>query len=173
MPPKLRLKSKREKINRLNVKKQKMAKYLRKGLKIGEATLLADVSKSELAEMRSDVTFEEFIQRSQALLEQEQLENISDAGSSGTWQASAWMLERLFPDKYGKKDTIEHKYEIKLVTFQNIVLEVINECSPQIKQTIMQRLKKVDTSNPLLIEYHSKAHVEAHTDKIIDVEYDD
>ena len=60
MPPKLRLKSKREKINRLNVKKQKMAKYLRKGLKIGEATLLADVSKSELAEMRSDVTFEDY-----------------------------------------------------------------------------------------------------------------
>jgi len=173
MPPRLRLKSKREKINKLNKKKQKMARYLQKGLKIGEATLLAGVTKAELAEMRSDVEFEEFIQRSQAMLEQEQLENISDAGASGTWQASAWMLERLFPDKYGKKDTIEHKYEIKLVTFQNVVLKVINDCSPQLKQRIMQELKKIDLDNPLMLEHHSKVHVEKHSDKVIDVEYVD
>jgi hypothetical protein len=150
MPVKLTLRSKRKKINKLNVKKTKMAKYLAKGLKINEAALLASVTKTELAEMRSDVNFEELIQVSQARLEEEHLENISDAGSLGTWQASAWMLERLFPDKYGKKDTIEHKYEIKMVTFQNVVLDVINECSPQLKQIIMQKLKKVDTDNPQL-----------------------
>lgn len=148
MPPKVTLRSKRKKINKLNVKKTKMAKYLSKGLKVTEAALLADVSKTELAEMRSDVSFEEFIKMSQAKLEEEHLENISDAGSLGTWQASAWMLERLFPDKYGKKDTIEHKYEIKMITFQNVVLDVINECAPQLRQIIMQKLKKVDLNNP-------------------------
>ena len=60
MPPKLRLQSKRDKINRLNVKKDKMARYLRKGLKVNEAALLSNVTKSELIEMRSDSTFEDF-----------------------------------------------------------------------------------------------------------------
>ena len=61
MPPRLRLSSKREKSNRINAKKQKMAKYLSKGLKVNEACLLAQVTKTELAEMRSDVTFEDFV----------------------------------------------------------------------------------------------------------------
>jgi hypothetical protein len=112
--------------------------------------------------MRSDVDFEDFVQRSQVLLEVEQLENISEAGSMGTWQASAWILERLYPEKYGKKDTIEHKYEIKLVTFQNVVLSVINECAPQLKQKIMQKLKSVNIDDPQMLENNST--------KIIDVE---
>lgn len=147
MPPKMRLKSKRKKSNDLNRKKQKMSNYLIKGLKTSEAALLAGVSKTELAEMRCDGGFEDLIQLSQAKLEAEHLDNISDAGSMGAWQASAWFLERLFPEKYGKKDTIEHKYEIKMVTFQNVVLEVINECSPQLKQVIMQKLKKADLNS--------------------------
>jgi hypothetical protein len=166
MPVKITLKSNRKKINKLLIKKQKMAKYLSKGLKVTEASLLADVSRTELAEMRSDVEFEEFIQLSQAKLEEEHLDNISDAGSMGAWQASAWFLERLFPDKYGKKDTIEHKYEIKMVTFQNIVLEIINECSPQLKHEIMRKLKKVDLNNPLTLEHKKDNET---SNKIIDI----
>jgi hypothetical protein len=159
---KIKLKSKRAKKNDINKKKTKMARYLTKGLKLNEACILANVSKIELAEMRSDVDFEDFVQRSQVLLEVEQLENISEAGSMGTWQASAWILERLYPEKYGKKDTIEHKYEIKLVTFQNVVLSVINECAPQLKQKIMQKLKSVNIDDPQMLENNST--------KIIDVE---
>ena len=82
------------------------------------------------------------------------------------------MLERLYPEKYGKKDTVEHKYEVKLVTFQNVVLSIINQCAPQLKQKIMQELKKVDVENPLMLEHHGKTHVEEHITKIIDAEYD-
>lgn len=166
MPAKITLNSKRKKINKLKIKKQKMAKYLIKGLKVTEAALLAEVSKTELAEMRSDVEFEDFIQLSQAKLEAEHLDNISDAGSMGAWQASAWFLERLYPDKYGKKDTIEHKYEIKMITFQNVVLEVINECSPQLKHEIMRKLKKVDLNNPIEIEHIKEKE---RSNKIIDI----
>lgn len=171
MPVKLKISTRREKSKQLNLKKQKMAKYLAKGLKINEACILAGVSKRELTEMRCDVTFEEFVQKSQARLEADQLDNITEAGEID-WKASAWFLERVYPEKYGKKDTIEHKYEIKIATFQNVVLSVINECSPQLKQRIMQKLKRVDLDNPLMIEHHSKAHIEEHSDKIIDAEYE-
>jgi|PlaIllAssembly_1097288.scaffolds.fasta_scaffold01265_2 urease gamma subunit len=171
MPVKLKLNSKREKSKLIIIKKQKMARYLSKGLRLSEACVLAHVSKTELLTMRSDVDFEDFVQRCQAALESDHLSNISEAGAID-WKASAWFLERLYPEKYGKKDTIEHKYEIKIATFQNVVLQVINECSPQLKQKIMQRLKKVDLDNPLAIEHHAKAHVEEHSDKIIDVEYE-
>lgn len=165
MPAKLTLRSNRKKINDLLNKKNKMAKYLCKGLKVNEAALLANVSRTELATMRSDVDFEELVQACQAKLEQEHLENISDAGEID-WKASAWFLERLFPEKYGKKDTIEHKYEIKMVTFQNVVLEVINECSPHLKQTIMRKLKKVDLDNPLMLENNKEM---GRSSKIIDI----
>jgi len=168
MPVKLRLNSKIEKSNQINIKKKKMAKFLSKGLKISEACLLAQVTKTELAEMRSDVDFEDFVQRSQAILEAEHLDNISSSGAID-WKASAWVLERLYPDKYGKRDKIEHVYEVKIATFQNIVLQVINECSPQLKQRIMQRLKKVDLENPLaMTEHHGKSSIH-----IVDAEFED
>jgi hypothetical protein len=32
--------------------------------------------------------------------------NIQNASNNGTWQASAWLLERKYPEKYGRKETV-------------------------------------------------------------------
>lgn len=32
---------------------------------------------------------------------------------SGTWQASAWFLERRFPDKWGKRTMVEQDLHLK------------------------------------------------------------
>ena len=34
--------------------------------------------------------------------------NIDKAAGTGQWQASAWRLERKFPDRWGRKDRVEH-----------------------------------------------------------------
>jgi len=32
--------------------------------------------------------------------------NIQNASNNGTWQASAWLLERKYPEKYGRNETV-------------------------------------------------------------------
>lgn len=147
------LKSKIGKINEIKQKKKLLAHYLKKGLSVKEATVLADVDKKLLADFRSDPSFEDFLQKCEAQHEVEHLETINDAK---TWQASAWMLERKYPDKYGKKDIVKHEYEIKFMTFQKVILEVINDADPRLKQMIMRKLRQIDLdNNPKLLENKS------------------
>lgn len=43
---------------------------------------------------------------------QNHLAMITKASKDGTWQASAWMLERRYPGDFGRKDRLETKQEI-------------------------------------------------------------
>lgn len=51
------------------------------------------------------VVFSLQIQRSQAAAEARALQYVRDA-MSGTWQAAAWYLERVHPEKYGRRERI-------------------------------------------------------------------
>ena len=129
--------------------KAKLGMYLKRGLDIKDATKLCGVTDYQLGMLRSDPEFEEFIEFCAADCESDHLENIEYAGSSGQWQASAWVLERKFPDKYGKKDTIKHEYEVKLFSFRQVILNIINELDPPVRQIIMQKLRAVNVESEL------------------------
>lgn len=128
-------------------KKELLAMYLKKGLSLKESCVLAKVSPMMLASLRSDVEFDEFVQEMGLYFEANLLDDISTAGKSGYWQASAWLLERKLPEKYGKKDIVKHEYEIKLMTFQKAVLDVVNKVDPNIKLQIVQQLKQINTEH--------------------------
>lgn len=155
---KLKKKTKIGKINEMRKKRQMMEHYMTKGLSVKEASVLSNVSKKELMEMRSNTSFEDFLQKCEATHELDHLENINRAGRSGAWQASAFMLERKYPDRYGKKDIVKHEYEVKFLTFQKIILEVINEVDPQLKHKIMKKLRGVNTDELRLME-HKKENI--------------
>jgi hypothetical protein len=129
--------------NRCNkfLNKAKLAMYMKQGLDIKDAAKLCNINDYQLGLLRSDPEFEELIEYCGANCEFTHLKNIEEAGTMGAWQASAWVLERKFPDKYGKRDTIKHEYEVKLMSFQKVVLNVINELDPNIRQIIMQKLR--------------------------------
>lgn len=127
--------------------KAKLALYLQKGISIRDAAKLCKVGDYQLGVLRSDPEFEDFIECCSLNCEHNHLKNIDDAGKLGQWQASAWFLERKFPEKYGKKDTIRHEYEIKLLSFQKIMLGVINELEPNVRQQIMQKLRTVNVTS--------------------------
>lgn len=124
--------------------KARLAMYMRQGLDIKDAAKLCNVSEYQLGLLRTDPEFEDFIEYCAISCECSHLENIKGAGDTGQWQASAWLLERKFPDKYGKKDTIKHEYEVKLLSFQKIILGVINELEPNVRQLIMQKLRSLN-----------------------------
>lgn len=47
------------------------------------------------------------IQKSEAQAVVRNLFNIQQSANNGTWQASAWILERKYPEKYARKDTVQ------------------------------------------------------------------
>lgn len=129
--------------------KAQIAVYLQQGMDIKEAAKLCKITDYQLGVLRSDPEFEEFVSYCSSECEFRHLENIDKAGTSGQWQASAWVLERKFPDKYGKKDTIRHEYELKLFSFQKIMLGIINELDPNIRHQIMQKLRSVNLESEM------------------------
>ena len=129
--------------------KAKLVMYMKRGLDIKDASKLCNVSEYQLGILRSDAKFEELIGFCSANCELTHLQNITEAGSMGAWQASAWVLERKFPDKYSKKDTVRHEYEIKLMSFQKVILNVINELDPHIRQIVMQKLRSINVESEI------------------------
>jgi hypothetical protein len=79
-------------------------------------------------------------------VEDDALNYIKEAMGGGTWQASAWMLERKYPAKYGKRDMLKQEIFYSHQKFVKIILEVINEASPELRATVVNRLRasKID-----------------------------
>ena len=51
--------------------------------------------------------FQQAIEKARAGAVQSYLEVIHTAAQNGTWQAAAWWLERVLPEQYGRKTTVE------------------------------------------------------------------
>lgn len=144
---KFRLIRKNGKSDKYDVIKGKLAYYLGMGLSIDDACTLTKLSKDKINEFRADPHFEAFIQKCFSKNKMEYLEAIKGAASSGYWQASAWYLERKFPEEFGKRDLVRHEYTLKLQTFQKVIIQVLSEEDPKIKHRILSKLRKFDFSN--------------------------
>lgn len=147
MAKKLNLKIKPNKISKTiqdTLLKSKICLYLERGLSIEDATKLIGITKYKLSTLTSDPEFEEFIEACSVKCEADNLGNIKEAGDMGQWQASSWLLERLYPEKYGKKDTIRHEYELKLNSFIQLVFNAINELDAHTRSTVYGKLRDLD-----------------------------
>ena len=130
--------------SKIKMRKAKLAFYLNKGLSLEDACILAKINKVQLGILRSDLDFDDFIQACQLRYRDSLEQHLVDAAEIGSWKAAAWLLERKFPEKYGKKDFVKHEYDLKIQTFMRVVLESINNSSPQLKQDIIKKLRSVD-----------------------------
>lgn len=152
--------------------KARIAYYLTIGLDISDACKLADCSDQKFNRLRIDPDFEDLVQKSFAQNEMNHISNISTAGDKGFWQASAWYLERRFPEKYGRKDTVVHEYRIKMQTLQRVFLEVLDEVDPNLRFKVLNRLRtyKFDGSAALVGDFSLKKLLPSpSSEEIIDV----
>ena len=93
---------------------QRLNQAISVGAYIEDACVFAGISSRqfrrwrELAEQGVEPYAEKWeeINNSESQAIVRNLFNIQNASNNGTWQASAWLLERKYPDKYGKKDTV-------------------------------------------------------------------
>lgn len=78
---------------------------------ITESALYDWIQKGERAKAEGKTTiyseFAESVKKAEAKFKLSHIKNIKNAAESGNWQASAWMLERVCRDEYGKKERVE------------------------------------------------------------------
>lgn len=130
--------------------KEKLCMYMQKGLDIEDAAKLCGISPYMLSVYRSDFEFEEFVQECKVKCEEACLDNIKDAGDSGIWNASAWVLERKFPEKWSKKDTVRHEYDLKLTSLVKLIFKAVNELEPFIRMSVLQKINELDVDGEII-----------------------
>ena len=90
-----------------------------KALESGTSSSLPAIQEDgevEIVDMYSE--FSEAVKKARAEAEGAHLRNIRRAADNGTWQASAWWLERSFPKKWGKRKTLDISEGNEEIQFQ-------------------------------------------------------
>ncbi len=81
-------------------------------LNINESTFYTWINKAKKEEEEGKNTiytkFHKAIKESEAVAEMRHLQNILKTAQDGTWQASAWYLERKHKQRWSAKQEIEH-----------------------------------------------------------------
>jgi len=85
--------------------REKILQLLRAGNYQQEAFMAAGISKSTFYDwMGEDSDFSDAVKRAESEATAFHVAQILKAAREGTWQASAWYLERKFPDRWGRQD---------------------------------------------------------------------
>ncbi len=94
-----------------------ICRYVRQGLTYETAARAAGISEStfyrwrargEKAQRGKFRQFWEAVKKAEAEAEQRLVERIL-AASRDSWQAAAWILERRYPDRWGRRDRVKHE----------------------------------------------------------------
>jgi len=74
---------------------------------ISRSTFFVWMKRGEKAHMGKFRQFYLDVRKAMADFEVGAVNSIREAGANGSWQASAWLLERKFPDEWGKIERVE------------------------------------------------------------------
>jgi hypothetical protein len=93
---------------------QRLNQAISVGAYIEDACIFAGISSRQFRRWRelAEQGVQPFAERWEEINKSESqsivrnLFNIQNASNNGTWQASAWLLERKYPEKYGRKETV-------------------------------------------------------------------
>ena len=86
---------------------------LREGGTLTAAAGVVEVHRATLYSwMKRSATFRDAVKDAEGQAEAKYVHNVAKAADSGIWQASAWMLERRWPEKYGARTRIDLRVEI-------------------------------------------------------------
>ena len=126
--------------------KMELISAVQNGMEVEKAAKAIGISKYKLGQYQSDPDFDEVLQSAFAECELTNLKNVNIAGNCGDWRASAWVLEKIDPSRYGKKETIIHEYEVKLSLLKKIIVDVVNDVDPLLRRRVLQRLNTIDVN---------------------------
>jgi hypothetical protein len=86
-------------------------KFAAQAAGISESTFYEWMSRGEKEKKGQFSEFSEYIKECQSKAVQLHLKLITKAAKDGSWQASAWILERRHPEEFGRRDRVDLKAE--------------------------------------------------------------
>ncbi len=75
---------------------------------------------------KNNLEFADAVKRARATGAQNLLADIKTAGRSGTWQASAWILERSYSEHYGRQQATAPTEDTSMKQFLDGMNQIIN-----------------------------------------------
>ena len=113
------------------------------GAKYSEACMAAGLTRGEAQALRGDPDWMAAWERARTAFVTGGLKNIQQHGDKD-WKATAWLLERVMPERFGKRDTVEQNVKITVLPFQSMltgeVIEVVPEVVPEKKPDVAERI---------------------------------
>jgi hypothetical protein len=96
-------------------------KFAAQAAGITEATFYNWMEKGETEKSGKHVEFFEYIKECQSKAVQLHLKLITKAAKEGSWQASAWILERRHPEEFGRRDRVDLKAEANVTQEAKVI----------------------------------------------------
>ena len=80
---------------------------------VSESTFYSWIDKAKQRKTGKYVEFLESVKKAEEKAKAYHLQQIRKASENGSWQASAWYLERKHPNEWGRKQQVDMKAEVK------------------------------------------------------------
>jgi transposase len=120
-----------------NIKLGMPLKFAAEAAGICEDTFYEWMKRGEREKKGMYSEFSEYIKQCQSVAVQLHLKIITKAASAGSWQASAWILERRHPEDFGRKDKVNldanlnhaGKVDVSKLTDEELQQAIENELS--------------------------------------------
>lgn len=104
------------------------------GTKYNEACQAAGLSRDQARSLRSDADWMAAYNRAKADFVARSLQNINTHGQND-WKATAWLLERIMPEQFGKRDTVQHEVRMKPLPWRSLLNNQIIEVKDAVVKT--------------------------------------
>jgi hypothetical protein len=102
------------------------------GAKYAEACVAAGLTKGEAQALKQDPDWMAAWDRARTAFVTGGLKNIQAHGDKD-WKATAWLLERIMPERFGKRDTVDQNLKITVLPFQSMLTGEVIEVVPEPK----------------------------------------
>ncbi len=133
--------------------KKNIISAIRAGLSYERAALFAGISEStfynwkERGEREGEGIYFEFLEDLKKAEIEGEVRNLAiiSKAAEKQWQAAAWLLERRYPDLWGRVD-VKHtgKIELEHTNEYKYVLETNRDIRPEVRREILSRLGEIE-----------------------------
>lgn len=90
------------------------------GAKFREACIAAGLTDGQARALREDPDWQEAFGQAHSAFVTGALVSIKDAGKDD-WKATAWMLERIKPERFGRRDSVQVDHRVTVLPWQSVV----------------------------------------------------